>query len=76
MQKPPKDETVDQKDDNRSFRDTDYSVTGVNAGGKTITVITPEPMLLTDKCSERKNWNFAYCEHRYTKVCIATKIYV
>jgi hypothetical protein len=67
---------VDKNDDTRSFRDTDYSVTGVNAGDKTITVITPEPLLLTDKCSERHNWNFAYCEHKYTKVCIATKIYV
>jgi hypothetical protein len=37
---PPIEETVDKNDDTRSFRDTDYSVTGVNAGDKTITVIT------------------------------------
>lgn len=58
----------DALDDVRSVRDTDYSITGIDAQGDVVTVVSPAPLLLTNDCSVRKNWNWAYCQHTYTKV--------
>lgn len=62
----PVDETESTKDDERTFRDTDYSVTEVEGYDGVVTLLGVYPLQLTeDACKIRTNWNFAYCKHAY-----------
>ena len=68
------DDAEQSEDDIRSFRDIDHSVTGVT-GEKPVTLVVPEPFHMTDSCSQRVNWNFAYCRHNYAEVSNLLAIY-
>lgn len=68
------DDAEQSEDDIRSFRDIDHSVTGAT-GEKPVTLVVPEPFHMTDSCSQRVNWNFAYCRHNYAEVNNLLAIY-
>lgn len=67
----PYEEEESIRDDERSFRDINYSVTGLDSNGGVVTVLNGFPLHLTsDGCKIRSNWNFAYCNHAYGSVSI------
>lgn len=60
------DEDENGEDDVRSFRDSTHSVTNVDS--TSVTVLAPKQFHMTYKCRERKNWNFAFCQHNFGKI--------